>query len=213
MGIVSESTIMNPFIGALSGWKDKYRQRRERCRELWASRAFMVFILNTPCADNIELMGDCLHIPGDDDYKYLTPRVLKFFRWALAQGVAIDGLWKMDDDTDVDLDRLRTYDTAGADYIGAEWLPGYGKERFGVTYASGGAGYFLSHRAVEVVAAYDGILPTIYEDVNVGWILQEHGIYLRVDQESFVPKGRFAGEHPGVGNNYATIHQALGVWP
>jgi hypothetical protein len=83
-----------------------------------------------------------------------------------------------------------------ADYIGAEWAPG-------VQYASGGAGYFLSRKAAEVVAEHltrkEGP-----EDVYVRDALASQGIPFTQDQR-FVALGN-EELRPRADNDLITLH-------
>jgi hypothetical protein len=105
-------------------------------------------------------------------------------------------LLKCDDDTYVSIPRLLAYDQQGRDYIGAEWKPGVG-------YGSGGAGYFLSRRAAEVVA--QGLTQaTGAEDLLVGQVLRSAGIEMSIEPR-LVPFGSM--EHrPRRDNDLITLH-------
>jgi hypothetical protein len=198
------------LIGALSAWK--YPERRAICRRLWARDAWMLFLMNCQSAVQPERIGDCLVLPGEDRYNMLAPRTIAFCRWAL-DTADWDYLFKCDDDTDIDIQALESYPTCGQDYIGAEWKPGYGA-RFGLSngYASGGAGYFLSRRAAQIIADYKHDPPSRHEDVSSGLILQQSGILLTCDNRSFIPLGQIEGQRPKIGNPHITIHRAPGIW-
>jgi hypothetical protein len=110
-----------------------------------------------------------------------------------------DYLFKCDDDTYISLPRLMAVDPAGRDYIGAEWRPGVG-------YASGGAGYILSRRAVSIVAERLESYPTGAEDLLVGQVLRAAGIEFSVDPR-FVPFGS-PDRRPCADNDLITLHAA-----
>jgi hypothetical protein len=187
------------IVGALSGLL--YEDRRLRCRRTWfldARRAGLlpVFLLGAhgevaqPC-----LLDDRLLLPCPDAYDTLPQRTRWFCRWALAQ-TEWEYLFKCDDDTYVAMDRLAAYDQAGRDYIGAEWSAG-------VNYGSGGAGYFLSRKAAEIVAERL-TMETGPEDLLVGQVLHEAGISLSVEPR-FVPFSH-GGRRPRAHNDLITGH-------
>lgn len=193
------------IIGALSG--AAMSDRRAQCRATWMADAAAVgcdavFLLGSERGP--ELNGDELHLPCPDAYWNLTQRTRWFCEWALSRD-GWDYLFKCDDDTYVSIPRLLAYHTAGRDYIGAEW-----KE--GVKYGSGGAGYFLSRRASEVVARQLRHVGGA-EDRLVGRILRRHQIYLSVEPR-FVPyataggdANRLSGGWPRADNDLITGHQ------
>ena len=220
------------LIGALSAWK--YPERRERCLTTWMADAAeagvqALFLLGCPTATAPELIGPhALVLPCPDDYPSLPQRTGWFCRWALGERTKAEGgrrneefhpssfrlppsafdwdyLFKCDDDTYVSIPRLLAYDTAGRDYIGAEWKPG-------VNYASGGAGYFLSRRAASIVAEGLAHLPDPRgaEDLLVGQILRAAGIPFAIEPR-LVP---FASmEHrPRRDNELITLHACTAAW-
>lgn len=187
------------LIGALSGWA--YADRRQLCLETWfpdaeACGMDAVFLMGEPAVKRPERQGAMLFLPCPDAYRTLPQRTWWFVRWALERD-DWDYLVKCDDDTYVAASRLETYDPQGRDYIGAEWKSGVG-------YGSGGAGYLLSRRAVEIVAA-KSLAPLGAEDQLVGLRMREHGISLAIDPR-FVPWG--SGERrPQAGNDLITAHK------
>lgn len=215
------------LIGALSAWK--YPERRRRCLATWMRDADAlgvpsVFLLGCPTAVAPEQIGPhALVLPCPDDYASLPQRTMWFCRWAVGQRTEVrnqrselptsdfrplisdlrplpwDYLFKCDDDTYISMPRLLAFDPAGRDYIGAEWRPGVG-------YGSGGAGYFLSRRAAEIVAERLATHPTGAEDLLVGRVLKETGIELSIDP-CFVPFGS-AERRPRADNDLITLHAA-----
>jgi hypothetical protein len=213
------------LIGALSAWK--YPERRRLCESTWMRDADALgvpsfFLLGCPTATAPEQIGPhALVLPCPDDYASLPQRTMWFCRWAakagsMEQGAGsktelqvpaslplapcsppFDYLFKCDDDTYISLPRLRAFDPAGRDYIGAEWRPGVG-------YASGGAGYLLSRRAAMIVAERFESYPTGAEDLLVGRILAAAGIELSIDPR-FVPFGS-ADRRPRADNDLITAH-------
>src|SRR6476469_10032116 len=202
---------MRIMIGALSCWQ--YQERRERCARTWMREADTlngtspgelpeplhtivrsVFLIGSPGLDMPALAGRNLLLPGPSDYRSLPQRTRAFCQWAIARD-DWDYLFKCDDDTYVAISRLIRYPLA-ADYIGAEWTPG-------VRYASGGAGYFLSRRAAEVVAEHLTQMEGP-EDVYVRDALASQGIPFTQDQR-FVALGN-EELRPRAGNDLITLH-------
>jgi hypothetical protein len=203
------------LIGALSGWK--YQERRQRCLDTWMQDAEAiglrsVFLLGCPTAAQPERIGPhALVCPCPDDYASLPQKTRCFCQWALSTQYAVpstqysvlstswDYLFKCDDDTYVSIPRLVAYaenELHGRDYVGAEWRPGAG-------YGSGGAGYFLSRKATEIVAERLE-MATGPEDLLVGQVLRAAGVPLAIEPR-LVPFG--ATEHrPRKGNNLLTVH-------
>ncbi len=189
------------LIGALSGWQ--HAPRRRRCASTWfpAARAagmeavFLLGVQNIPAS---ERWGDALLLPCPDAYETLPQRTRAFCRWALSAdcGYAWDYLFKCDDDSFVAAERLAGYDTAGRDYIGAEWRPGVG-------YGSGGGGYLLSRRAAAIVTQ-ELTQPSGAEDLLVGQVLSEAGMRLSIEPR-LVPFGSMA-RRPRPDNDLMTVH-------
>jgi len=205
---------MRIMIGALSCWK--YKERRDRCERTWMLEGDTldgaspgepplhtitrsVFLIGSPGLEAPSLAGRNLLLPGPSDYLSLPQRTRAFCQWAIARD-DWDYLFKCDDDTYVSISRLVRYPLT-ADYIGAEWRPGVG-------YASGGAGYFLSRRAAEVVAEHltrkEGP-----EDVYVRDALASQGIPFTQDQR-FVALGD-EELRPRAGNDLITLHAVPSV--
>ena len=187
------------LIGALSGWA--YADRRQLCLETWFPDAAAcgidaVFLLGEPAVKGPDRNGPLLILPCPDAYRTLPQRTWHFVRWAMERD-DWDYLLKCDDDTYVSASRLAAYDPQGCDYIGAEWRPGAG-------YGSGGAGYLLSRRAAEIVAA-KMLAPLGAEDQLVGLRMREHGIPLTIDPR-FVPWGS-EERRPTLGNDLITAHK------
>ncbi|MBI3861225.1 MAG: FkbM family methyltransferase [Planctomycetia bacterium] len=189
-----------------------YPQRRERCLATWIPKARelgidVVFVVGSPSQTRAVRDGDLLIVPAGDDYASLPQKVAELCRWALAE-TDCDYLFKCDDDTYVRPERLLAVDVEGADYIGAEWAPGAG-------YASGGAGYLLSRRAIETVSAtmlqfVNDPTPTDAEDVLVGRCLFRSNLPLRIDGR-FLPYGNDE-LRPRPGNHYVTAHACQWPW-
>jgi hypothetical protein len=124
---------------------------------------------NDPQPDEVVL--EC-----DDAYRGLACKVQETARWALAN--EYECMFKVDDDTYVRPERVMMSGFEKADFVGC---------RLGATdmyhmhaYARGGTGYFLSKRAMEVLAAApkpNPDIPSEYaEDSWVGKTLMQAGI-------------------------------------
>jgi hypothetical protein len=112
--------------------------------------------------------ADEVQLTCPDDYANLPQKTIDLCFWALCHDY--DYLLKCDDDTYVWVDRALSELSShpGMDYGG--YMGGTGK-----MYVSGGPGYWLSRRAMELVAAH--ATPTTWaEDVIVGETLRIHGI-------------------------------------
>jgi hypothetical protein len=162
------------IVGVMSG--DQYADRRRLCCETWLREleylgCATMFLRGDAAAMPAE--RNTLSIPVRDDN--LSAKTQAFCRWALAQGPAWDYVFKCDDDTLIHPQRFAVaLEDLDADYIGGKWRPA-------CTYASGGGGYFLSRRAVEIIAAAD--MPPIWaEDRQVGEVLAAAGIPLTEDR-------------------------------
>jgi len=200
---------MRILIGALSGWK--CHDRRQCCLSTWMHDADelkidAVFLLGCATAARPEQIGPhALALLCPDDYPSLSQRTRWFCRWAIEEGGGgkaeggWDYLFKCDDDTYVSIPRLAAYaakELAGRDYVGAQW-------RAGVGYASGGAGYFLSRKAAELVARRL-TTPQGAEDLLVGQVLQGAGMRFSIEPR-LVP---FGSVHcrPTRDNDLITLH-------
>ena len=122
-----------------------------------------------PQADEVTL--DC-----DDAYRGLACKVQEVCRWALSQGY--EYLFKADDDTYVRPERVMHADFEGYDLVGRK----HGKtDRYhGCDYPRGGSGYYLSRRAMQVVADYHTPNPDdpseYAEDAFIGKVMLQAGI-------------------------------------
>lgn len=116
-----------------------------------------------------------------DDYKALPQKVKAICEYADVH--EFDFLWKGDSDTFVWLDRLLTSGFERHDYCG--WTGGVvepSKE-----YASGGAGYWLSRKAFEIVANAQ-LTDDTCEDRWVGRVLYDAGIIVHRDTRYGTPQ-------------------------
>jgi hypothetical protein len=190
------------LIGVLSAQNN--RDKRSTCRETWSRKFGAIFLLGNPTFHNPDLIDDILVLTCRDDYENLPWKTIEFCRWALGRD-DWDMLGKCDDDTFVSPSRLAAYDFTGKDYVGCQADPGDGWSHL-PQYASGGAGYFMSRRLVESVAACERLPehPRGAEDVVVGQIAKQTGIQLFNDPR-FLPYAD-ANLRPKASNDCITGH-------
>jgi hypothetical protein len=183
MGTIYRPTFDPPplkvLVAVLACDEPAYVARRRACEETWANtglcdvRFFTAKDLNIPDRANscktdergfYTSAGECLGY-----------RVREICRWALAHGY--DYVFKCDDDTYVYIDRLLKSGFQQFDYSGHVWV--------GITpnpFCSGGAGYWLSRKAMEVIAAQpDEKSNEPLEDVWVGDTLVKAGFRVYMD--------------------------------
>jgi hypothetical protein len=108
----------------------------------------------------------CLNTP--DNWEGITQKTVDILRWALEQGYEF--IWKVDLDTLVRPKQLLSSGLERHDWVG-------GRNSF---FASGGAGYGLSRRAMEMVVNRP-IDTTCEEDVHTARAMMEHGVALHHD--------------------------------
>lgn len=202
------------IVGALSCLDPVYMDRRRRCQQAWVPQleqaGFEVFFLmgvgdrvSYPTIVNEKKhgrIGTELHLPCPDDYQSLPQKTYWFCKWAI-ENRSFDYLFKCDDDTYIEPDRFLQVDIRRVDYLGHVWYPR--------AYASGGAGYFLSHRAASIVA--DGLTQVEgAEDLLVGELLHKNGI-APVHDNRFVPLGS-EENRPLPDNDLITTHACEHAW-
>lgn len=106
-----------------------------------------------------------VYLDCPDDYEHLPAKVVAICRWAVAEGY--DWMLKADDDTYIWPQRaLEEIRWKQWDYAG--YMANSG------SYISGGPGYWISRKAMEIVAA--STPHTWAEDMCVGETLRKHGI-------------------------------------
>ncbi len=146
-------------------------------------------------------LADEVMLPIPWDFKHMALKTREIVRWALEHEYA--PLFKVDTDTYVDIPRLLATDYVEHDYIGFPF------QRDGWAQASGGAGYWLSKRAMEIIA--DAEVDMAYEDTWVGTVLRSHGIILHQDMRYRVGWPHDLHEAPSEQNDHITLH--LGFSP
>jgi hypothetical protein len=157
---------------------EEYADRRQACEETWIadfsddSDVLIVFLRGDESLDEpYRRDANTLWCRCGDDYLSLIFKTRAFTRWA-TENIEFDYLFRCDDDTYVYRDRFVSHDQGGDDYIGTPVRR---------EFASGGAGYFLSPRAAELIAEGDFEAKT--EDRQVGELLVANGIDLTVDRK------------------------------
>lgn len=146
-------------------------QRRVACRETWLSHPQpgieCRFFLGR--SEPIPAEPDVVNLWVDDGYNYLPAKGLAFYKWAL-ENYDFDWLFKCDDDTYIALDRLSSLCDSHYDLIGN---PDVDRRKS----PSGGAGYFMSRRLVELIVAHaDEVSPTGAEDLIFGAMAVRFGV-------------------------------------
>ena len=121
------------------------------------------FFLGTP-----QIEPDEVALDVDDSFQGITEKTVALYAWALAQGY--DYCVKVDLDTFVRPNLLMTCGFERHDYTG-------GQNSF---FASGGAGYALSRKAMQAVVEHE-IEQGPAEDVNTAHALLAQGIELHHD--------------------------------
>jgi hypothetical protein len=120
-----------------------------------------------------------LNVP--DDYEHLPHKMQAIYKWALAHGY--DYVFKADDDGFVYVDRLLRLDYERWDQIGFSNCPHGLGEKCGC-YVTGGAGYFLSKRAMQAVVSEP--ITHWAEDLTTGKALRRRR-YKRTGHPGFLP--------------------------
>lgn len=203
------------IVGTLACTDPAYAGRRRRCLETWlpgleSAGVEVLFLVGVGDAiteprvvEQAEhgRIGRELQIPCPDSYEALPQKTAAFCRWACRHR-EFDFLFKCDDDTYLIPQRLLAMDLSTTDYLGAEL-------RRGIKYASGGGGYFLSHRAARVVATQMNEA-TGFEDLLVAQYLNRHGMFLEADQR-FVAMG-IDNHFPRPENDQITCHAYERPW-
>jgi hypothetical protein len=160
---------MKTLIGVLSC--HALRHYEQTIRETWGkdvpAEVDLRFFLGTKPPEKGGFDEVLLDVP--DDFSGITEKTLAMFRWAEAYAY----VWKMDLDTFVRPVQLLSSGLDQFDYVG-------GPNEQGVVFASGGAGYGLSRKALGHVLSFPATKGPA-EDVNTALALQAAGISLHTD--------------------------------
>jgi hypothetical protein len=201
---------MKLLIAVESCWKD--RERHLGIRQTWgkhvsfADLSFFLGNAQAPFSDN-ELLGDEIWLPVNDDYAHLCEKTHAIISYAYRNGY--EGMLKCDTDTFLIGERLEEFiKNNKSDFVGYA-LPAYYPSEIGTSYPHGGAGYWLSKKAMKVVfntSVCDFCMvgeTLLAEDSAIGRSMALAGIELTNDL-------RFSGYmkvHPAVTNEVITTHQ------
>jgi hypothetical protein len=152
------------------------RDKHQAQHETWLKDLFIVehkFFIGWPLAQSLE--EDEVQLTVDDGYGDLSVKTQSICRWALAHDY--DCVFKCDVDTLVNPYRFLFSGFQRHDYFGGENadvnVSGFEPER--IEFCSGGAGYWLSKKALTIIAEA-GSIKTAAEDVFVAHALKEAGI-------------------------------------
>lgn len=146
-----------------------YTNRRNAVRETWLSQPhpdmeclFFIGKTNDPVREK-----NLVELNANDKYEYLPEKVLAFLKYALDH-YDFDWLFKCDDDTYINFERLAELTRYEADLIGDISTSTRGAP-------SGGAGYMLSRDMVERLVRDENIKSTGCEDLIFGEKVKELG--------------------------------------
>jgi hypothetical protein len=148
-----------------------HRPLQQAQRETWiadipAEAADYKFFLGSPVIED-SAPDEIFLLPVPDDYLGLIYKTCGLVQWAIGRGY--DFLFKCDHDTLVNPRLLLASDFAQHDYVGGLNAP----------FASGGSGYWLSRRAMNIVAIASPRSGA--EDVFVADLMQRNEIPLHDD--------------------------------
>lgn len=179
-------------------------------------------------------------------YEQLVNKTYNFLKYIDLTYYDYEYIFKCDDDTFIDVNTFKNINLDGCDYAGVftttpdeknvddeflkKWQTLHWNKcsseyhvkkhvHFNLTYAYGGAGYFLSKKAVKHILSYDESefknTPQTYigEDVKIGLCLQDYKFkklnlkeYIEFDKDIDVMKNG-ATFHPISSNNMNTFHK------
>jgi hypothetical protein len=199
---------INVLISILSC--HRYNERRNAQRETWLNEMpldYRFFLGRVP--EQLEHgprpTADQVFLDVSDDYGSLPFKTLAMLAWAYARGY--EYVFKCDDDTYCRTDRLLASGFENHDYSGFQKMsPYFGKP--GVDFAQGGAGYWLSRRAIAIVLQEEETkrpknLCGGPEDINVARILKDAHVPL-FDDQRYRPGVEFC---PRPDNDSITAHK------
>lgn len=196
---------MNIVVGILSA--NHYQQRRQEIVDTWLPEIEQLGITVAFLIGDTAEGRNVLNLPCPDDYDSLPQKTRMFAQWVIDYTDA-DYLFKTDDDTYIHPQRFKTYADSldgSADYIGVDPVsdettpaPPF--------FASGGAGYFLSRKAAQIIAT-DMLDLQGAEDLQVARTLLRHGIVLRNDKRF----GAWARNEITTENDQITTHYVSGA--
>jgi hypothetical protein len=138
--------------------------------------------------DNRKPKADEVFLDVPDDYEHLPQKMNAIYRWALANG--FEYLYKCDDDTLVDVPRLMREPYDSYDQLGFSNCSHGLNSRKCSCYITGGAGYWLSARAMRVAISAPALpLSNPHrwaEDYTTGMALRGSGL-VRQGSDKYLP--------------------------
>ena len=184
----------------------KHRQLHSVQRDTWIKHvkdADVRFFMGTP---ESEVEPDEIILQVGDDYDALVYKTHAIVTWAIQHGY--QRMFKCDSDTFIVPERMFASDYASYPFVSFYWPPN--PLAGGFAFPSGGAGYWLDRKAMEIIAScnvrelawYNGKIQP--EDCAVARILGQHGIFLHGDN-------RYSAEmnlgFPSPDNDLITTHR------
>lgn len=150
---------------------------------------------------DLRLVSSTVYLDTPDDYPNLPLKVQAMCRWVLQQPERYQFVFKCDDDYYAVPDRLLNSGFDKWNYFGHVRFP-YG-EKAHIAYCHGGAGYWLSRKAIQTVAEGDPKHFTSgIEDGAVARCLAEKGIFPQHD-----PRYRLDFHAPTRENDWVNSHK------
>jgi hypothetical protein len=172
------------------------RDRRDAVRETWLSypQEGIECLFFVGGGETLAGEPDTVVLSCPDGYEELPEKVLSFFRHCL-DCYDFEWLFKCDDDTYLALDRLRDLLDLGAELVGNDHLDVRGAP-------SGGAGYLLSRRMVELLVRQPDLSLRGPEDIIIGEAVIRLGAGFRSSERLWSSNDKF----PARDNNMITSH-------
>ena len=140
--------------------------------------------------------ADEIFLPVPDEYNSLPLKTQAMLQWAYDHGY--DYVFKCDDDTTVIVQRL-----LACDFYKHEFSGFCRTSPEDVVYAQGGAGYWISRKAIEIFLRDFGAAMHAAEDINLAMILDGNNIFPQHDHR-FQPA---MANPPYPDNDIITCHQ------
>jgi hypothetical protein len=179
----------------------RYAKRWETCQRTWmhdARLAGIRVVTCTPAGETKWATDDLLYCRMVPEAWATLPQLSRSMCQGMLDRQDWDYIFKADDDTFIAIRRWIEVDCNGRDYIGG-WCKHQGE-----TYAHGGGGYFLSRKAVQIVA--ENMTETEgMEDQLTGRHLRNHGIVYNSDSR-YVGGGNTHVFRPRPDNSLITVH-------
>jgi hypothetical protein len=166
---------MRVMFAIISCEKDRARGCHDAIRETYMGNTPHVFFVGetltsfTLCQDEVALRGT------NDGYHYTYQKNNAIFQRMRILGY--DFLFTCDVDTYVVIPRLLACGFEQHDYVGRRCDEGH---------AGGGYGYWLSRRAVEILASDPPNGTAAYNDLGIGMKLRDHGVFVHPRNDIFL---------------------------